>query len=207
MSQPHPFGPAGQETPNNPERFSNGEGFGSTSPGESAPGFAEPGQPGGQAPYEQQHYQGSPGTYGQQPPPYQENTVPQPPYGGQDQYGQEPYGQGGWQPTPPPPPPGSRLADESTGFFAALFDFNFQHFVTPKIIKVVYIVITVLIALGAIGFLIAALASGEGGAIFAALIFVPLGALIYLALARMSLELYYAVIRLSEDVNDRLPRQ
>ena len=92
-------------------------------------------------------------------------------------------------------------------FFSALFDFNFTSFVTPKIIKAVYIVLTAFIGLGVVFFIISALVSGEPLIIIGALILGPLIGLIYLALSRMSLELYYAVIRLSEDVNARLPRQ
>jgi hypothetical protein len=41
----------------------------------------------------------------------------------------DPYGQ---PPAPGTPPP-------SKGFFGALFDFSFEHFVTPMIVKVVYL--------------------------------------------------------------------
>lgn len=96
---------------------------------------------------------------------------------------------------------------DGKGFFSALFDFNFSSFVTPKIIKIVYLVVTAVIAASLLFFIIAALLTGDALPIIGALIIGPLVALIYLALARMSLELYYAVIRLSEDVHERLPRQ
>ncbi len=57
------------------------------------------------------------------------------------------------------------------------------------------------------GFLLSAVISGEPGLILAALVGVPLVSIVYLALARMTLELYFAVVRLSEDVHERLPRQ
>ncbi len=114
------------------------------------------------------------------------------------------YGQQQW--TGQYQQPGMTSSDGKS-FFSSLFDFNFQSFVTPKIIKVVYVVITALIGLGVLIFLISALISGEPLAIIAALILGPIVGLIYLALARMSLELYYAVIRLAEDVHERLPRQ
>ena len=66
---------------------------------------------------------------------------------------------------------------------------------------------TALIGLAAVGFLLSAVISGEPGIILMALIGVPLAAIVYLALARMTLELYFAVVRLSEDVHERLPRQ
>ncbi len=126
-------------------------------------------------------------------------------YGGG--YGQQsaPYAnQQQWTGQPQQP---TGMTSDGKSFFSALFDFGFQSFVTPKIIKVVYIVLTAVIGLGVLFFLIGALLTGEALNIIAALILAPLIGLIYLALARMSLELYYAVIRLSEDVHERLPRQ
>ena len=105
------------------------------------------------------------------------------------------------------PPRAATVAASAKGFLAALFDFNFDTFITPKIIKAVYIVVTALIGLAAVGFLLSAVISGEPGIILMALIGVPLAAIVYLALARMTLELYFAVVRLSEDVHERLPRQ
>lgn len=98
-------------------------------------------------------------------------------------------------------------APQGKGFFGALFDFSFTTMVTPKIIRALYIVMTVLLAAAAVIMLIAGLASREPAVIIGALIGVPLMFIIYLALVRMSLEMYYAVIRLSEDVHHRLPRQ
>lgn len=54
----------------------------------------------------------------EQPPPYQ------------------PHPQG-----PPPPPPTS--STDAAGFLRALFDFSFNEFVTPKVVKFVYILATI----------------------------------------------------------------
>ncbi|MDO5502854.1 MAG: DUF4282 domain-containing protein, partial [Actinomycetia bacterium] len=96
---------------------------------------------------------------------------------------------------------GTSPQDAAKGFFGALFDFGFNHFVTPKIVKIVYILLTVLTVLSAIFSLVGALASGEAGMIIIGLFIIPLVAIMFLALIRMSLEMYYAVIRLSEDVH------
>lgn len=128
------------------------------------------------------------GQYGQQGDPYA------------GQYAQQQWGA-------QPSQPQSMMSNDGKSFFSSLFDFSFQSFVTPKIIKVVYMVITALIGLGILFFIISTLAIGEPLPIIGALILGPLVGLIYLALARMSLELYYAVIRLAEDVHERLPRQ
>lgn len=103
-----------------------------------------------------------------------------------------------------PPAEGSGSFDaagEAKGFFGALFDFGFNHFVTPKIVKIVYVLGMAAIALGALVLLLSSLASGEPLAILAAIILIPIGAIIYLAFFRMMLEMYYAIVRLSEDVH------
>ena len=173
--------------------------------------YGQPGPPGFTA------QPGPPSGYGAQPP-------------GPSGYGQQAPAPGSWTPDPgyhyqtppsgPPhagPPPGpqpwlapgtaSNVGASAKGFLAALFDFHFDTFITPKIIKAVYIVVTVIIGLTAVGFLLSAVLGGEPGLIVLALIGVPLAAIVYLAMARMTLELYFAVVRLSEDVHERLPRQ
>lgn len=116
-------------------------------------------------------------------------------------------------PQPPPDPhrpgPAGRGGDLSTsgaGLLKALFDFNFDSFITPKIVKIVYMVATLLVGLATLGMIFTAFGiMADGGlAVLLGLIFLvaaPILGLIYLAFIRMSLELYYAVIRLSEDVH------
>jgi len=153
-------------------------------------------------PYAQGGY-GQPG-HQQSADPYQQ-TNPGPSQQGYDPYAQQhaAYGQ--------QPGGGNAFAAQAQthgkNFFAALFDFSFSTFVTPKIIKIVYIILTVIIGLGLLFFLLTSLISGDALAIIGALIIGPIVALFYLAIMRMSLEMYYAVIRLSEDVHQRLPRQ
>ena len=107
---------------------------------------------------ESQPYTGSPYP-GDAPPyggdPYQGNSAP---YGGPPHPGgQQPsYPGGGYTPTSPsyPPPPADPLPGgypgpypsssmdrraDGKGFFASLFDLNFDHMVTTRIIKIVYV--------------------------------------------------------------------
>lgn len=103
------------------------------------------------------------------------------------------------------PGPTSR---SSAGGLKALFDFNFDTFVTPSIVKIVYVIATVLVAITTIGIAISGLTMmfRGGAAVLLGLLVLlasPIIGLVYLAFARMSLELYYAVIRLSEDVHHR----
>lgn len=110
--------------------------------------------------------------------------------------------------TPDGSQPQSSPTTQGASFFKALFDINFNTFVTPKIVKVVYVIGMVLIGLTTLGMVLSAFTQFTGGygtnPMFGLLLLVaaPLVGVIYLALFRMSLELYYAVIRLSEDVHN-----
>lgn len=85
------------------------------------------------------------------------------------------------------------------GFFRSLFDFSFSSLITTKIIKAVYVLVTVFVSLFAIIFLIAGLTRGGATAI-AAIIIAPIGWLLYMVAARMSLELIIIIFRIGEDV-------
>lgn len=85
------------------------------------------------------------------------------------------------------------------GFFASLFDTGFASFVTPKLIKVLYTLIIVVLALVWLGFVItgfsASAAIGLLAVVGGAIVF-----LLYLILARVTLELFMAVFRIADDV-------
>ncbi|HET6165767.1 MAG TPA: DUF4282 domain-containing protein [Marmoricola sp.] len=115
---------------------------------------------------------------------------------------------------PPPAPPGGGVppypggagpadSTDAAGFFKALFDFSFSTFITPKVVKFVYVVATVLIALGWLFFLAASFASSAGAGVLV-LVVGPVVAVLYLAFIRMTLEFYLAVVRMSEDIHHRL---
>jgi Domain of unknown function (DUF4282) len=156
-----------------------------------------------------------PGNPGDQPPPGQGWGAPQqpPPYppGG---YGQEPPpGWGGYPPPGPPGPPpgpagyggppmGPGPQGESKGFFAALFDFSFDSFATPAVVKVLYIIGMVLLGLFWVGAVIFGFTRGAGQGLLI-LIVGGIGALFYLTLFRITLEFYYAIVRMSEDIHHR----
>lgn len=111
------------------------------------------------------------------------------------------------QPGPTPQPAPQNPTTSAGGFFKALFDLSFNHFVTPTIVKIVYLVGLVLIGLFTLVMFFSAFSQFGGGfgkSPFLGLVMLvgaPLLGVFYLAFFRMSLELYYAVIRLSEDVH------
>jgi hypothetical protein len=124
-----------------------------------------------------------------------------PPAGGQPPYGPSgpPQDPNGWsQPTPTGTP-------KSKGFFGALFDFSFNHFVTPIIVKIVYVLVLIALLIGWLIAVISGFTQNAGiGLLF--LIVGAVGVIVYLALIRMTLELYLSIVRMSEDIHHRFPR-
>jgi hypothetical protein len=133
-----------------------------------------------------------------------------------------PYGPpqpGGWQqpgpqsPYPPqahpgyppqqPPPSGPRY-DNDKGFFGSLFDFSFDNFIAPKLVKFLYVLSLILITILAIVFVVAGLVGlGNGSpASLLAIILAPLIWLIYLISARLYLEFFIVVFKISDDLKD-----
>jgi hypothetical protein len=152
----------------------------------------QPQPPGGQgwSGGQQPPYPG--GGYGQQPAQGWGPPPPgQPPYGGDPSGGYGPGGGGGLTPQA-----------QAKGFFAALFDFRFNSFATPAVVKVIYVVGLVLLGLAYIGFVITAFTQSVGYGLLV-LILGAIVALFYLTLFRITLEFYYAVVRMSEDIHHR----
>jgi hypothetical protein len=186
----------------------------------------DPGLTQGRAAWHQPSYsspggnQGGQGYGSQQPPSYSQDQYPP-----QDQtYTAKPAGQdySGYQgfqsagygaPTGQPqgnqwdaptpgmkPAPSSSRQQASAGFLGSLFDFGFTNLVTPKIIKVIYILMTVVVALYALGFLVLAFSTGGVVAGLLVLIIVdPIMAVLFLSLARMTLELYMVIFRIYDE--------
>lgn len=85
------------------------------------------------------------------------------------------------------------------GFFGSLFDVSFDSLVTTKIVKVVYVLYMVAIALLALGFIVSAFAASTVSGVLVLLIGAPLGSLIYLIFARVFLEAIIALFRIMEN--------
>jgi hypothetical protein len=156
--------------------------------------------------------------YGQQPrDPYgQEPDAPRPPEPGPGGGYQAPYQQSPQQPGGQARPGGEPFysgaaasaanvaRSDTRGFFGALFDYSFTHYVTPKVVKIIYVIVTVLILLFYVIGLIAAIVALFNDAFWGGLGFILFGwiiAIVYLALARITLEFYLAVVSVSEKVN------
>lgn len=84
----------------------------------------------------------------------------------------------------------------------ALFDLDFRKFITPTIIKIVYVLIMVMLVLAYIVFVVGAFNTNIAFGFLTLLILGPLFMLIYLVLARAGLESLIAQIRTAENTTE-----
>jgi hypothetical protein len=86
------------------------------------------------------------------------------------------------------------------GFLGSLFDFGFTSFVTPTVIKVLYVLILIGTALSALTFTIAAFRASAIFGIGVLVIGDPLFIIIVMAFYRIILEFFIVIFRVSEDI-------
>ena len=90
-------------------------------------------------------------------------------------------------------------AADAKGFLGALFDFGFTSFVTPKVIKVLYMLIMIGTVVSALVFTIIVFRVSTPFGILTLLVADPLFILIVMAIYRMILEFFVVVFRVAED--------
>ena len=91
-------------------------------------------------------------------------------------------------------------AADARGFIGALFDFGFTSFVTPKVIKVLYMLIVIGTVVSA---LVVTIIAFKASTVFGILMLVfgdPLFILIVLAIYRIILEFFVVTFRVAEDI-------
>ena len=133
------------------------------------------------------------------------------PYGGAPGQGAPYPGQGATYPAPggagypapggvgyPAPPPSSGT---SKGFVGSLFDVSFSSFVTPTIIKVVYILVMILAGLGALAVAFTGFTYSVVFGLITLIILAPLGFFVELALWRIALEIFMVIFRIGDDIH------
>lgn len=91
---------------------------------------------------------------------------------------------------------------QAKGFFAALFDYSFTSFVTPRIIKVLYVLATVLISLWTLLLVLAAFNFSSGAGAVMLLIGGPLFFVLSMIYARVFLELVIVFFRINGNVKE-----
>jgi uncharacterized membrane protein len=96
---------------------------------------------------------------------------------------------------------GAKGASTSKGFVSSLFDFSFSSFVTPKIIKALYVLVTIWTAIWALIFLgVGFKYGGAAGGFFTLIVVVPVFGLITLGTFRMLLEFFMVSHRIHEEL-------
>jgi uncharacterized membrane protein len=125
----------------------------------------------------------------------------------QGQWQQQGQDHGQWQ-TPPPqtfrssrPAKNAKSDKQGKGFVSSLFDFGFTSFVTPKIIKVLYVLVTIWTLLWALSFLDIGFRYGHAAGGLVVLIIVdPILILVSLGVMRVVLEFFMVSFRMQEDL-------
>jgi uncharacterized membrane protein len=176
------------------------------------PTYTPPGGSGGQQGYAAPSSPGSGQAQAQSypPPPDQTYTAQ-----GQGQYqgGYQPpsYAQSAqgaavpppqWQAAPPTPAkPRAQRAAGDKGFIGSLFDFSFTSLVTPKIVKVLYILFTIWTALIGLSILVIGFRTGGvAGGLFTLIIIEPIFVLLTLGVYRVVLEMFVVVFRIHDEL-------
>jgi uncharacterized membrane protein len=96
---------------------------------------------------------------------------------------------------------GAKRSGDAKGFLGALFDFSFTSFVTPKIIKVIYVLVTIWTVIWALIFLRFGFKyGGAAGGFFTLLVVDPILVVLTLGAYRMVLELFMVVHRMHEEL-------
>lgn len=101
-----------------------------------------------------------------------------------------------------PPPPSEPATPSQKGFFARLFDFKFETYVTPTVVSVLYGLGTVGIALAYITYVVIAFDANAALGVLVLLVVGPLMSLLALIWLRVTLEFYLALVRLSGDFRE-----
>jgi hypothetical protein len=122
------------------------------------------------------------------------------PTGGQPSYSSPTYGPPSYGPPGYGSPPGYDYPRRK-GFFSRLFDLSFEEFITPSIIKILFIISMIVIGLWVLGMIIFGFASlGAWGVIF--LVGALIGGFLLLLYVRVILELFIVFFRIHDNTQD-----
>jgi hypothetical protein len=98
-----------------------------------------------------------------------------------------------------PAPAREREVDvEPKGFLSSLFDTSFSSLITTRVIRVIYIISMVVIALAALFWVAAAFARSPAAGLLVLIIVAPIVSLLYLIYTRVLLEVIIALFRIME---------
>jgi hypothetical protein len=97
-------------------------------------------------------------------------------------------------------PAGRPAPGRGKGFLAALFDFGFTAFVTPKLVKALYVLATLWTALWALILIRLGFHYGVTAGLFMLILVVPVFGLLSLGAIRVFLELFMVLHRINENI-------
>jgi Domain of unknown function (DUF4282) len=87
------------------------------------------------------------------------------------------------------------------GFLGSLFDFGFTSFATPKVIKVLYVLIMITATLGVLSYSLLAFTVNTTLGVVALFVFGPLSLIIVLTVWRIFLEFFMVIFKISDDIH------
>ena len=93
----------------------------------------------------------------------------------------------------------SETDNTTTDGLGGLFDFSFEKFITPSIVKIVYIVVIVMAVLMWLSITFAGMSSGGFGGFLGGLIFGGLAAILMILFYRIFLELTMILFRIHDN--------
>ncbi len=89
---------------------------------------------------------------------------------------------------------------EAKSFIRSLYDFSFSSLITLRVIRVLYVLITIIYSLAAVVAFVGLLIRHTVADIVIGIIVVPIGYLIYLTVARITLEILMVIFNIGKDV-------
>ena len=81
-----------------------------------------------------------------------------------------------------------------------MFDLSFTHFITTRLIKVIYLICIVLSVISGMAMLVIGISRGIGAGILA-FILAPLAVVLEIMIVRVLLEIVVVLFRIAEDIN------
>jgi hypothetical protein len=99
-------------------------------------------------------------------------------------------------------PSAERKLMQAKGFFGSLFDYSFSSFITSRIVKVLYVLTTIVVALWTLVIILLAFKASATLGILALLIIGPIFFVIAMIYVRVGLELLMVIFRIHENVEE-----
>ncbi len=93
----------------------------------------------------------------------------------------------------------SELERQAKGFFQALFDFSFQHFIAIRLTGVIYVLALLVGVIWSLNNIARAFEVSSGYGVFTLLVLAPLGFLLYAIAVRVLLEMVIALVQVAEN--------